>query len=91
MGAVTKAELEALVKRLQAKNATLTKSLERAKTKIRALGKSITEGIEREKAIAEILRIIGRSPMNAQPVFDACGARENESRIARRKESARVT
>jgi signal transduction histidine kinase len=57
MGAITKAELEAMVKRLQrsldraeTKIATLDKSLGRAKTKINALNKLLADALERRNA-----------------------------------------
>src|SRR5262245_26428349 len=78
MGAATKAELEAINKRLQrsversqVKVEALSKSLDRAKSKNRTLARSVEEGRARETATAEILRIISSSPTNTQPVFDA--------------------
>ena len=57
MGAITKAELEAMVKRLQrsldraeTKIAALDKSLGRAKTKINTLSKSLADALERRNA-----------------------------------------
>ena len=77
MGAMTKAELEAMVKRLQksldraeAKNLTLINSLKRANAKNKSLGKSVVEGRAREKATSEILGVISQSPTDVAPVFE---------------------
>jgi len=63
MANTTKAQLEAQVKRLQA-------SLDRAKAKSDVLSDLLGEALEREKAAAAILRLIGRSPARIQTVFD---------------------
>jgi hypothetical protein len=55
----TKAELEATVKRLQ-------KSMDRAKTQNIALSRALDEAREREKATAEILHLIRRSPADTR-------------------------
>ena len=58
----TKAELVAQVKQLQRSLDRANRSLDDAKKKITTLGRSVTEGREREKATAEILAVISRSP-----------------------------
>jgi hypothetical protein len=70
---MTKAELAAEVKRLQesldrakAKVATL----EQARVKVTPLRNAIAKGPAREKATAEIVRLISSSPNDNQPVFD---------------------
>src|SRR5262245_10689556 len=78
MSAVTRAEIEALVKRhekslarAEAKSAALQKSLKRATTKNKLLSQSLKDALEQQTVISEILQIISNSRADTQPVFDA--------------------
>src|SRR5688572_15257373 len=78
LATATKADLQAEVKRLrgalaraEAKFETREKSLVREKVRSATFSESLRKAHDREKATAEIVRVIGRSPSNPQPVFDA--------------------
>jgi two-component system, NtrC family, sensor kinase len=53
-----------------ANQAITRKSLKNEGSKVRELEKRLAEALKREKATGEILRVIGSSPTDVQPVFE---------------------
>jgi len=75
--APTKAELQLELARLRRRLAALERRAERAESALRAgearegaLARQVHESLEQQTATSEILRVIGSSPMDTQPVFE---------------------
>ena len=64
-------ELEALAGQFNDMSARLTESYAGLERKVDERTVALTESLEKQTSIAEILRVISSSPTNTQPVFDA--------------------
>ena len=64
-------ELESLAEQFNDMSAKLTESYSGLERKVIERTGELTESLEKQTAIAEILRVISSSPTNTQPVFDA--------------------
>ncbi len=67
----TNDELEALAGQFNDMSARLTESYAGLERKVNERTEALTESLEKQTSIVEILRVISSSPTNTQPVFDA--------------------